>query len=1101
MAIAIGVAHADAGDLFVERFQPFAEKFCLRCHNREKARGELDLTRYADAGKVAADFRRWNDVIEFIRDGEMPPDDEPQPTIEERKVATQALEAILLKEARKHAGDPGVVPQRRLSNTEYDRSVRDLTGVDIRPTRDFPPDPAGGEGFDNTGEALGMSPSLLKKYLAAAQHVSEHMVLKTGGIAFAPFAVTSYNEQKKLTEQAIIDFYQSHAVKVADYLEACWRFRHRGAADRELQIDAWARRSGLSSKYLTLVWETLSKASQSSGYLKQVGELWEAIPAPTEAARPPELAALARFIEFCQQRLCYREPPLIHASAGNWPIGHLDLRARTAAQRDQFGPSNLKKTATVRFDRLKALPENAAEQLTLYLRFDRAFGDEGEHGLVALRRPVFSKANAPPRNDDEVKQHEAVTLRAVLEQHTPVIAQRLAFGKHPNGEAIDADTCVIQAPALVEIPFTTEMLRQVDGKQLFVECEFLEGLGDGGVYVLPGVGKPPEDRYAANVELLLDPNGNLAKSMAESSAEFCRTFPNRFVYVDNERGLAAGFHLVEGFFRDDRPFVEKVLDEQQQRELDGLWRELDFVTQSTETLLRGFVWFERSERHVLHDKRFDFLRPEDPRLVDDDLLTQFEKVYLDKLGVKLIEGSLEPEKPNSQYDLIHGFFVRIRAGLALYREQLKFAEQRALADLDTLAERAFHRPLTSGDSKSLRTLYDDLRGRGQSVEASLRGAFTAVLMSPDFFFHLRSPPPGSGVHSLDAYALASRLSYFLWSSLPDEELLAAARAHKLQDDAELMAQTRRMLNDPRIDAFGREFFGQWLRYRDYLSKDPINAAAFPGYDDRLREAMFDEPVRLTTYLIQRDRPVTELLDSDVTFVNGVLARYYGGDLARQYNSVSANPADWHQVSGLRGQGRGGLIGMGVVLTKTSKGERTSPVKRGFWAVHHLLGQHFPPPPADVPELPANEKRAAKTIRELMAAHTANARCAMCHIHFDSLGLALEGFDPIGRARTNDLAGRPIDNAAVLPSGETAQGIPGLIDYIEGHRRRDFVGTLCRKFLGYALGRSVLLSDQSLLTEMETALEKNEYRFSVLFETVVRSQQFRKQRGGEFVATD
>lgn len=1100
VVLAVVAARAKANDPFVERFRPFADKHCVRCHNSQKARGELDLSRYSEARHVTADFRRWNHVIEFIRDGEMPPEEEPQPTIEERKLVVEALETVLLEEAQKHAGDPGVILPRRLSNTEYDRSIRDLTGVDIRPTRDFPPDPAGGEGFDNTGEALGMSPSLLKKYLAAAQQVSEHLVLKTDGLAFAPFPVTSYNEQKKLTEQAIIDFYQSHAVRAPDYLHAAWRYRHRGGADRELSIEAWAERGGLSPKYLGLVWETLSNASQGFGYLRQLGQLWEAVPAPTDsAARPLELLTLERFIEFCRRRLCYQESALIRSNAGNWPISHLDFRARTAAQRDQFDPSNFKHRATLRFDRLKAPSENTADGLTLYMRVERGFGDGGESGTVILHRPIFSRADAPPRNADEAKQQEVVTLREVLEKHAPTVAERLAFGKRPGGADIDADSCVVRAPALVEIPLSAEMLRQLAGKQLFVECELDERSRDCGVHVLTASEKPPDDLYTAKVELLIHPEGELAKNMADSSAQFCRTFPNRFFYVDDERGLAAGFHLVEGFFRDDRPLMEKVLGDQQQRQLDGLWRELDFVTQSAETLLRGFVWFERSERHVLHDKRFDFLRPEDPRLVNDDLLTQFEKVYLDKLGVKLIEGTLEPETPNAQYDLIHGFFVQIRAGLALYRQQLKAAEQLALADLDKLAERAYRRPLSAEAIKSLRTLYQSLRKRGQSVEAALRGVFTAVLMSPDFFFQFRISPPEPGLHPLDNDALASRLSFFLWSSLPDDELRAAARSGKLRDEAELIGQTGRMLKDPRVDAFAREFFGQWLRYRDYLSKDPINAPAFPGYDDALREAMFDEPVRLAMHLIQHDRPITELLDSDVTFVNGVLAQHYGGEIARQYNSLSTNPAEWRPVSGLRDSGRGGLLGMGVILTKTSKGERTSPVKRGFWAVHHLLGQHFPPPPNDVPELPPNEKQAAKTIRELIVTHTANAKCAMCHIHFDSLGMALEGFDPIGRLRTNDLAGRPIDNVAVLPDGKTAQGIPGLIAYIKESRRQDFVGTLCRKFLGYALGRSVLLSDRPLLMEMETSLEQNDDRFSALFETVVRSSQFRKQRGGESAA--
>jgi hypothetical protein len=1091
---------ATAADRYKEAVQPFVEKHCVRCHGTTKPKGELDLTRYTEARQVTADFRRWENVVEFIRNGEMPPEDEPQPTLEERKAVNEAINAMLLEEARRHAGDPGVILPRRLSNTEYDLSIRDLTGVDIRPTRDFPADPAAGEGFDNTGEALGLSPNLLKKYLAAAQEVSDHMVLKTTGVTFAPFSVNSYSEQQKLTEQAIIDFYQSHAVKLIDYLDAAWRYRHRGPADRDISLAAWGKQRGLSGKYLALVWETLSEASSSTGYLKQIGEVWDAIPAPTDAkARPRELESLQRLIEFTQRQLCYREGQLIQSNAGNWPISHLAFRAKVAEQRDQFDPKSLKSRHLVRFDRLPSAKEKkAAEGITLYLRIDRAF-DDGEGGQVILRRPILTKSPTPPRNDDEAKQHEVVTLRALLEQENPELAERLAFGKHPDGAELDADSFVLQAPALLTIPLSQETLRKHDQKILLADCELSENR-ERSVQLRWATGKPPEDWQSGSSELLIRSDGEIARQLAKSAEPFCRAFPNRFFYVDGERGLAAGFHLVEGFFRDDRPLVQKVLDEQERRELDGLWRELDFVTNSTETLLRGFVWFERAERHVLHDARFDFLRAEDPLLVEEALLGKFERAYLGKMGVKLVEDSLKPEQPSAQFELIHGFFEQIREGLKRHREQLQAVEPKALADLNVLAERAFRRPLRTQESESFRALYRDLRKRGQSVEGALRGVFTAVLMSPDFFFLYHQPPAGPGVHPLSDDALASRLSYLLWSSLPDDELLAAARAGKLQDEAGLVVQLRRMIADPKIESFSREFFGQWLRYRDYLSKDAIDAASFPGYDDQLREAMFEEPVHLGTYLIRENKPITDLLSSDVTFVNGILAKHYGGDILQQYNRQTTDATQWRRVDGLRGMGRGGLFGMGVVLTKTSKAERTSPVKRGFWAVHHLLGQHFPPPPADVPELPPGEKQATKTIRELIKQHTENPKCALCHVHFDSLGMALEGFDPIGRTRTKDLAGRPIDDVAVLPDGKTAKGVSGLIEYVEQHRRQDFVRTMCRKFFGYALGRSVVLSDQPLLNDMEAALEKNEYRFSVLFEMVIRSPQFRTQRGSEFVAS-
>jgi hypothetical protein len=266
-------------------------------------------------------------------------------------------------------------------------------------------------------------------------------------------------------------------------------------------------------------------------------------------------------------------------------------------------------------------------------------------------------------------------------------------------------------------------------------------------------------------------------------------------------------------------------------------------------------------------------------------------------------------------------------------------------------------------------------------------------------------------------------------------------------------------------------------------------------------------VQVFTRLLQQDRPLTELLNGDTTMLNERLARHYGGLLEQRYQrartalaarqavvdsrvSRQTDSQHWLPVEGLREAGRGGIFGMAVVLAKNSAGDRTSPVKRGFWSVHHLLGQHFPPPPADVPELPKSEAGSDRTIRELLVAHVAAPQCAMCHRHFDSLGLALEGFDATGRARTHDLAGRPIDNTAVLPDGSTAAGIPGLADYVAAKRRDDFLETLCRRFLGYALGRSVLLSDQPLLDDMKTALDQNNCRPTVLFETVILSPQFR-----------
>ena len=1126
LAFFVGVdSSVDAADLYRGFVQPFAKKYCVDCHNPAKARGELDLTKYETEKSVTGHFRRWQNIIAFIRDGEMPPEDSKlQPTIDERNVVIGAVESMLIAEANRNAGDPGVVLPRRLSNTEYDLSVSHLTGVEIHATAEFPADPAAGEGFDNTGEALRISPSLLRKYMAAGQYVASHLVLRTSGISFAPYPVTSYNERKKLTEQAIVDFYQSREVRLQDYLEAAWKYRHRPEENYEASIADWAKQHGLSERYLALVWETLSGTSASAGFLKQVGQAWDAVPSPaTSAGVPTELGEVAQLIEFIRRNIGTKDERLIRPNAGTWPIGQLDFRAKQAAIRDRFTASNLRDQVFVRFDRVarpregKPRENKAAKPHTLYLRVDPAFDGDAE-SYVVVERPILSNSGKLPSNDEQAEKDQVVTLRDFLTEHSPAVANQLNFGRDSNGNEIDADSFVIKTSSLIEITLERDAQEAAEHRHVLVNCVLDKEQSHGsGVIVQSATNRVPDIRYAEQAALLIDSGSEFVSRHVEFSEQFCRTFPNRFFYVDRNRGLAAGFHLVEGFFRDDQPLVDQVLTDQERIELDLLWEELNFVTQSIETLIRGFVWFERSERHVLHDKRFDFLRAEDPKLVEDDLLHKFERLYMDRLGVKLSEAAFAPANPEDEkFHVIHRFFEQIRRGLAHHRDLLKTAESRAFADLDVLAARAWQRPLAQKDRKSLRSLFAAMREQGQSVEGSLRGVLTAILLSPDFCYRYTDSHPGIEVRQLSERATAGRLSYFLWSSLPDEELLAKSLAGELQTDAQVVAQARRMLKDDRVKAFASEFFGQWLRYRDFISKDRINAEAFPGFTDELRHAMFEEPARLATRLIQDDRPVTELLNTDSTFVNGILARHYGGDFERKYRSrvsewtnerrargLSSNDADkqWHRVSGLNDAGRGGLFGMGVVLTSNSAGERTSPVKRGFWVVHHLLGQHFPPPPADVPELPGDEKKTPKTIREMMAEHTADPRCAMCHTHFDSLGMAMEGFDPIGLRRSKDQTGRVVNDTVDFPGGETASGIPGLIQYIEKNRKRDFVKTLCRKFLGYALGRSVMLSDSILLEQMEDALRKNDYRFSVLFETVVTSPQFRNQRGRDFSLTD
>lgn len=1112
------------GDQFTDSIEPYLQKFCVTCHGSTDPKGGLDLTSFKSDKTVIANFRRWNNITTFIQSGEMPPKGSLQPEIEENNAIVNTVNGLLIREARKHAGDPGNVQPRRLNNTEYDHSIRDLTGVNIRPTRDFPADPAGGEGFDNTGEALTMSPNLLRKYLAAAQQVAEHMLLKTDGITFAPTPAVSYNQRRKLTELAIIDFYNQRTVEIEDYVEAAWRFRYL-PPQKDTTIREYAEANGLSAKYLELVWNTLSITTSRRGFMQQLEQYWKAVPPPQDdAGTPREFNDLMQFIEFGRKTLTPPLKGLIKSNAGNWPIHWLDFRAKTATLRDKFSPEQLQSEALVNVGQVPVFKEGM-EPYSMSIRFKHGYSDAD--GYVIIKRPLFSNTQTLPKDAEE--NHTIVSLKAALVRHNTDLATRLEFGTHPvkkptSAEPLDPEWLIIKTPTLIEIPFSAEMHKELQGKHLLLQCQLdPRESRDASIFIQVENEHAPRETFDVETTHLIYANSKGSAEFMDSVHAFCNTFPNRFFYVDAKRGLAAGFHLVEGFFRDDKPLMEKVLTEQEIGRLDKLWKELDFVTNRTETLLRGFVWFERSERHVLHGREWDFLRPEDPALITEQLLSRFEIQYLAKMGTPSKAGTLEglrraiePETPSEKFDMVHGFFEDIRTGLAEQRSVLAAAEPKGLDNVLQFAARAYKRPLSEDELQGYKSLHQHLRSGGQTVEQSLRGLLTAILMAPDFIYRYNDTPTGKGVVPLNDRDLASRLSYFLWSSIPDDVLLQSVQKQELSQGQHLHFHAERMMSDDRISALAREFFGQWLRFRDYLAKDPINVDAFPQYTESLRNAMWREPIELGVHIIRHDLPITTLINSDTTYVNGVLAKHYGGAIKAQWEQAISEANQnlkltqkkvpsreelesmWFRVDGIRAQGRGGLFGMAVILAKNSSGERTSPVKRGFWTVHHLLGQHFPPPPADVPELPDNVNEGQHSLRELLNAHVSDVSCAICHKHFDYLGIAQESFDAIGRFRTKDSAGHAIDDAVVLPDGQTAKGVDGIIRYIEEHRQREFIRTFCRKFLGYALGRSVELSDQPLLDEIELALSENNYRFSILVATIVASPQFRNQRAQDFV---
>jgi hypothetical protein len=320
-------------------------------------------------------------------------------------------------------------------------------------------------------------------------------------------------------------------------------------------------------------------------------------------------------------------------------------------------------------------------------------------------------------------------------------------------------------------------------------------------------------------------------------------------------------------------------------------------------------------------------------------------------------------------------------------------------------------------------------------------------------------------------------------------LLGHAAAGDLRQPEILLAQARRMLRDPKVRGLAVEFGGNWLDFRRFEEHNAVDRERFPSFDSNLRQAMFEEPVRLLTDALQHNRSVLALLDGPRTFVNAALAKHYG--ISFPADAVS----EWIAIDDARAFGRGGLLPMAVFLTKNSPGLRTSPVKRGYWVVRRLLGEHIPAPPPTVPELPKDEAQLGElTLPQLLARHRADKSCSACHERFDSLGLAYEGFGPIGERRTLDLGGRPVQAHAVFPGGSEGDGLEGLRRYFREHRQQDYVDNLCRNLLSYALSRSLLPSDQQLLDQMQTKLAADGYAIGSLIESIVTSPQFTNRRG-------
>ncbi|HEY7158076.1 MAG TPA: DUF1592 domain-containing protein [Gemmataceae bacterium] len=842
----------------------------MSCHSTKIKKGSLDLERFASFDRVRKDLKPWPQMIEMLEAGEMPPKKKPQPTAQERKRLVAWARGFLDAEAHARAGDPGHVPLRRLSNTEYDCTLRDLTGVDLRPTREFPADGAAGEGFTNAAESLSdISPTLLNKYLSAAKDIADHAVLLPDGFRFSP-----RKTRRDWTDEStgrLRRFYAAHVsgdgrLAVPPYLAAA--VRHRAALlDGSVSPKDIAAKEKLNPKYFRILWHTLTDTTPS------------------------------------------------------FPLDTIRARWRTASEKD-----------------VAALVGEVAKWQT------------------ALWKTV-----------------------------------RIGSYIMPAGKGYAEST----------------------SRQVAVD--------------------PPA---AADAEEASD------RKLVRGYADFRRVFPLFLCFpqvVPTDEVVS-----LKMFHGEDEPLARLFLDAEQQRRLDHLWAEHRFISRQP--------------------------------VAENNYLPQFIG-FVTQDQPKEMVAFFESQKPAFQK----------RADDFLKEEEAAVPKQ-----LDALLEfagRAYRRPLQEKEKSDLLALYKTIRGKGAGHEEAFRGVLTRVLMSPAFLFRIEQTPAGEEAGAVNDWELAARLSYFLWSSTPDEELRKLAAVGRLRDPKVLAAQVRRMLKDDRLRALAIEFGTQWIHVRGFDEFKEKNETLFPTFDANLRKTIYEESILFFQDLFQSDRSVTRILDADYTFLNETLAKHYG--------IPGVTGPQWRRVEGVRKYGRGGVLGLASVQARQAGASRTSPVLRGNWVVETLLGEKLPRPPANVPQLPDEEGDGGLTMRQQVERHTKAQQCAVCHVRIDPFGFALEKYDAIGRSREKDLGGATADTKVKLRDGTEFEGIDGLRTYLLTKKKDVIVRLFCRRLLGYALGRSVTLSDQTLIDEMIAELNRNDGRLSAAVQAIVRSQQFRMIRGSDY----
>lgn len=1044
---------------------------------------------------VATDFEKWEKVATVLEQQRMPPAKAPGPTAAQRTEAAHWVRSQLKDYAKAHDGDPGRVTVRRLTSGEYGYAIQDLTGLELNLDRDLVADDVGGEGFTNFGDVQFVQEAHMERYLEVAKRIADYAVIGSGPLAFYPDAGKTGFELSAISR--IRDIYATHGFRTVSgeggrpyglerYTKAfyaAWWYQHRTAlGESNATLAQIAQREDIPVKFAEHIWKVLNTPNLSAPSSEVVAK-WRKLAAPGSDRKASEAAAIKACEEI--QKFSVTWP--------SWLFARGDVAAGGAGDERPlvFNDASLKVDSPHRFRFVRGFrPPGRGPGIApggvarIYLNAAQVNLKPREKSVITWKNatvafmPPGTRQSAPTTTtgaaDGQVTAAEAAARRFRAFDSLPrqplnsVITdesiQKLAFGKSLDGSTLGATDFQSEGATFfdVKLPndisiFDLQVTADLGSNRNQVFRVTFSDRADGGTRGIPVwglVGDPTSEGYKAwkagvmEYARILPPNSHGEPTPADKDP-VPLPFDSTFNVPEHD-----DFILKVKYIRDDRFVMDHIIDPPVRTRLEQAWNDL-------------YASFE------YHDA---YLR----------LLAQ-------KFNVDL-KGKTMAKLSKAEVDALPAEMRKYATPLYVEYHRAISAQASARAghveDCLNFASRAWRRPLTEVEKQGLRAFYAGLRSSsGLDHAKATRALIARILVAPEFLYRVEpAAAPRAGVRPLSDWEVASRLSFFVWSSIPDDELRRAAAAHELSKPELLRQQVRRMLADSKARRLSTEFFGQWLGFYRFDQHKGVDTMRFTEFTDDVKSGMYDEAVSFFEYIVRKDRPVHEILDANYTFLNQPLAKHYGVD------KKIASKDDVEFVDGANAFHRGGLLRLGAVLTATSAPLRTSPVKRGDWVLRRILGTPTPPPPPDAGSIPADEKLfGGLSLREKLDSHKRNATCAACHTRIDPLGFPLEKYDAVGRWREKYADGKPVDDASATTENTEIAGVDGLLKYLDSQQSQ-VLKTLSRKLVGYALGRTILASDQ-LLIERLTQHGKD-VPFSEVVAEIVASPQFRNRRDGD-----